>query len=250
MQIAIENTPLTQTECDLLVVAVTTENQAERLADLDAAFDGQLLSTLGADEFKAKAGASASYPTFGAISASRLVVVGLGDGGIGGLQQAAGKAGTLARQRGTGTVALSLGDLDDTQTQLAIESFVAGTYRFDKYKADDARKADVAKLTLLDAASADGVSRGEAVAAGQSLARDLVNEPADAIYPQTLADVAQGLTAGRLTVEVWDDEKIEAHGMGGIMGVGRGSDRKPRFIHVHACRHTTEAHRSRWEGCA
>ena len=92
MKIAINNTPLTQIESDLLVVAVTDENQAERLAELDSAFDGQLLAALAEDKFKAKAGASASYPTFGAIPASRLVVVGMGDGGNAGLQQAAGKA--------------------------------------------------------------------------------------------------------------------------------------------------------------
>jgi len=232
MNITIASQNLTETTADLLAVAVTDDNRDSMLAALDTALSGQLLSTMGSDEFKAKAGASASYATFGAIASGRLVVIGLGNGDASSIQQAAGKAGTLARSHGAKTVALAMGDLDEAQSQLAIEGFIAGTYRFDKYKPEDGRKSHVDTLTLVGTASGSGVTRGQAVGEGQSLARDLVNEPADAIYPETLADVALGLANEHMTVEVWDDHKIEAEGMGGIMGVGRGSVRKPRFIHM------------------
>jgi leucyl aminopeptidase len=71
-----------------------------------------------------------------------------------------------------------------------------------------------------------------AIAAGQALTRDLVNEPADVIYPETLADAAVELAALDLTVEVWGPEKIESEGMGGIEAVGRGSVRGQRFVHM------------------
>jgi leucyl aminopeptidase len=232
MNITIAPQNLTEITADLLAVAVTDDSRDSTLASLDAAFGGHLLSTLSDDEFKAKAGANASYATFGAIASGRLVVIGMGNGDASSIQQAAGRAGTIARSHGAKTVALALGDLDDAQSQLAIEGFIAGTYRFDKYKPEDGRKSSVETLMLIGTASDAGISRGLAVGAGQSLARDLVNEPAEAIYPQSLADVAQSLANEHMTVEVWDDHKIEAEGMGGIMGVGRGSDRKPRFIHM------------------
>ena len=88
------------TASDILAVAVTEDNMSARLADLDAAFDGALLSALGNDEFKAKAGSTASYPSFGKIAAGRLLIVGLGNSDATAVQQAAGAAGKAARASG------------------------------------------------------------------------------------------------------------------------------------------------------
>ena len=232
MNINITSQSHTDAAADLLAIAVTEDNMAARLADLNGAFDGALISALENDEFKAKAGSSASYPSFGKITAGRLLIVGLGEGDAMAVQQAAGAAGKAARASGADSVALDMGGLDAAQSQIAVEGFIAGNYKFDKYKTAKDKKSGASQLTLLGRADAAGVARGQAVSGGQSLARDLVNEPADAIYPQSLADVALGLASEQLTVEVWDDSKIEAEGMGGIMGVGRGSERKPRFIHM------------------
>lgn len=232
MNITIESSSHAEAKADLLAIAVTEDNMATRLADLNAAFDGALLSTLENDEFKAKAGSSASYPGFGKIAAGRLLVVGLGSGDATAFQQAAGAAGKAARAAGAASVALDMGGMDATQTQIAVEGFIAGNYKFDKYKTAKDKKSGSAHLILVGGADESGVGRGQAVSGGQSLARDLVNEPADAIYPESLADVALSLASDQLSVDVWDDSKIEAAGMGGIMGVGRGSDRKPRFIHM------------------
>jgi leucyl aminopeptidase len=232
MNITIAKQSLEEVSADLLAIAVTMDNQADVLASLDQAFDGRLLSTMESDGFKAKSGATATYPTFGKIAASKLVIVGLGSGDTIGLYQAAGAAGKAARDAGAKTVGLAMGSLDAAGTQTAVEAFTAGNYKFDKYKTGDDTKAPTSELLLLGAASEAGITRGQAVAGGQNLARDLVNEPGDEIYPESLADVARGLANDQLTVDVWDEVKIEAKGMGGIMGVGRGSDRKPRFIHM------------------
>ena len=232
MQISSVNSSHVDINADILAVAVTDDTLNAVLATLDAAFDGTLISALDADEFKAKSGASASYPTFGKIAAKRLMVVGIGDGGVLGIQEGAGAVGKAARSSGAQTVAMDMGGLDSAQTQMAVEAFVAGNYKFDKYKTGDDKKLGAANVILVGDTTAAGISVGEAVSAGQSLARDLVNEPAEAIYPASLADVCKTLETDKLSVTVWDEEKIEAEGMGGIMGVGRGSDRKPRFIHM------------------
>lgn len=228
---SISQSPL-EAQADLLAIAVTESNLEEALTDLNGAFGGALISALEADDFSGKSGSSASYPTFGNISAKKLLIVGAGDGSPNGFKLAAGAAGKAARTMGAATVAMSIGDVDADATQAIVEGFIAGNYKFDKYKSNDDKKGPVATLSLIGNADATGVARGQAVAGGQSLARDLVNEPADAIYPQSLADVALSLANDSMSVEVWDDVKIEAEGMGGIMGVGRGSDRKPRFIHM------------------
>ena len=73
---------------------------------------------------------------------------------------------------------------------VAAVGFGAGNYKFDKYKAEKSRKAAAGTLSLLGGASEDGFSAAAAILAGQSLARDLVNEPAAEIYPESLAAVA------------------------------------------------------------
>jgi len=223
----------TELNCDLLAIGVPKDSVAAAVTSLEDAFGGALATTLEGDEFKGEPGQTASYPTFGNIGAPRLLLVGIGDGDASGIQAAAGQAGSFARKSGAETVGLALGGLDAATTQRAIEAFAVGNYRFDKYKAETDRKARAAELVFVGDADANSFSGAIAVSRGQELARNLVNEPAAAIYPETLADVAQGIAGGSLTVEVWDHKKIAAAGMGGITAVGQGSDRKPRFIHMH-----------------
>ncbi len=232
MNITTSSHSLVDVQADLLAIAVTDDTMETVLAEVDAAYNGELLSALAGDEYKAKSGATASYPGFGNIAAKKLLIVGSGDGSANGLKLAAGSAGKAGRAAGAESVALYIGDTDAASTQAAVEGFIAGNYKFDKYKTDEDKKGPASALSLIGNVDSVAIGRGKAVAEGQSLARDLVNEPADAIYPETLADVALSLANESMTVEVWDDTRIESEGMGGIMGVGRGSDRKPRFIHM------------------
>jgi leucyl aminopeptidase len=91
----------------------------------------------------------------------------------------------------------------------------------------------VTSATFLGDCSPEGVDRARATAAAQALARDLVNETAAELYPETLAAAALALATDQMTVVVWDEEKILAERMGGIIAVGQGSTRPPRFIHMH-----------------
>jgi leucyl aminopeptidase len=117
---------------------------------------------------------------------------------------------------------------------LMIEAFAEGNYRFDKYKPAAQRKAAAETLTFVGVAEdAGAVAHALALAAGQELARNLVNEPAAEVYPDSIAAVAEGLAGPDVSVVAsWDFAKIQAEKMGGIVGVGQGSDRKPRFVHL------------------
>jgi leucyl aminopeptidase len=65
------------------------------------------------------------------------------------------------------------------------------------------------------------------------MARDLVNEPAGAMTPTRLAEVATEVAAaGGLEVTVWDEVEVANQGLGGLMGVARGSDEPPRLIQL------------------
>jgi leucyl aminopeptidase len=233
MQIRISAQTLNDTPCDALAIGIPSEGMDEAVAALEHLFGDHLSATLASDDFKGKASQLVSYPTFGRTKAPRIFLMGVGTGDTAGLQQAAGLAGHAARNIGAKVVGLSLGDLDNQQTQRVAEAFHAGNYRFDKYKPETDRKAPVRELMLIGEADATAFGAAAAISAGRDLARDLVNEPAAEIYPESLAQVAQSLAGGGLSVEVWDEHRILEAGMGGIAGVGQGSDKAPRFIHMH-----------------
>ena len=74
---------------------------------------------------------------------------------------------------------------------------------------------------------------GEIGAAATTLARDLVNEPANVVTPTSLAEHAREIArAGRLRVRVLDREECAKLGMGAFLGVAQGSQEPPQFIHL------------------
>ncbi len=222
--------------CDLLALGVADGAvEAGLTALLGAAAAAPFVAAAAAADFKGAVGSAQTWPTLGRLASPWVTVVGLGkatgDDGVDGLRRAAGAAGQAARRMGAATVQLAFGPLDATGAAAVVEGFSAGNYRFDQYKAESDRKAPCATLGLVSA-DLDALPRARAVAAGQSFARDLVNEPAAVIYPESLAARALALQGQGVTVTVWDEVQIRDAGMGGITAVGQGSSRPPRFIHI------------------
>ena len=219
---------------DLLVIGAregAVAGAVERA--LGAAGDGFVAAATD-DEFKAKVGTTVTYPALGLEGVTRVAIVGLGDGaGDDAFRRAAGQAGSLARGKKAATVVLDLGPLDAGQAAAAVEGFVAGNYRYDGFKPESERTPAAATLVFAGPVDDGAVASALALAAGQALARDLVNAPPADIYPETLAAAALELAGEHITVDVWDEARIRAAGMGGIIAVGQGSVRPPRLIHLH-----------------
>jgi leucyl aminopeptidase len=110
-------------------------------------------------------------------------------------------------------------------------------YRHTKPSAPPAPK--LASVTLLasrkeSTAVARGLVRGQAVAAGVTLAREYANRPGNHATPSHLAAEAKKL--GKqfgMKVEVFDRKQIAKIGMGSFLAVAQGSDEPPRFIVIH-----------------
>jgi leucyl aminopeptidase len=74
---------------------------------------------------------------------------------------------------------------------------------------------------------------GAAVAAGAVLTRDLVNEPGGTLTPPVLAERLDALASEHdLECTVWDEQAIRREGLGGLLGVNRGSTLPPRFVQL------------------
>ena len=77
----------------------------------------------------------------------------------------------------------------------------------------------------------EGIKEGLIIGEEVNGARLLSNSPAGDMTPEDLAKsaVKEGRKAG-FSVKVFDEKKMKTLGMGGILGVGKGSEAKPRFI--------------------
>jgi leucyl aminopeptidase len=225
---------LVEVEADLLAVGLLA-GEPPQLPDALQARMGEALSPLmEREKFTGKAEASLVLPTLGALPAPWLALVGLGEGLDDQVRGAAGVIGRAARAKGLGSVALHLGALGERDVAApAIEGFLAGNYAFERHKAEKGRKPACDTLLLAAGGLDAAAHRASVIAQAQATVRDLVNEPANVLYPETFAAFAASLASERMSVTVWDEEKIEAEGMGGLYAVGRGSARKPRFVHMH-----------------
>ena len=108
-------------------------------------------------------------------------------------------------------------------------------YRFDKYRTKEKpeQKPSLAELIFLVTDMA-GAKRDfaplEKIAAGVFFTRDIVSEPANVIYPESLAKRALALRELGVEVEVLDERKMAALGMGALLGVAQGSSKPPRLL--------------------
>jgi len=111
-------------------------------------------------------------------------------------------------------------------------------YRFDKYRTKEKpeRKPSLERVTVMTASPAKAKQAyGALGAAAEAVAftRDLVSEPANELYPETLAERAAALAGPDLpglTVEILDEHKMRELGMGALLAVGQGSVRPPRVL--------------------
>jgi leucyl aminopeptidase len=117
--------------------------------------------------------------------------------------------------------------LQDADTIAELSSYL--NYNFSKYKSDKKNE----QLTLEFLALKDEGAGKEGNILGQSvnITRDLINEPANVIYPESLADQTMKLGSKYgFNVEVMDEDAIEKLGMTAYLSVSRAAEKKPKFI--------------------
>jgi leucyl aminopeptidase len=178
------------------------------------------------------------------LAVGRVLLIGLGkvealDAAA--MQSLGGQIVAQLNSAGEGEAAVALDKIEglklkprDAAANLAYGARLRA-YRFDKYRTKEKpdQKPSLTALTIMtaDAAGAkQAFAPLEKVAEGVFFTRDLVSEPANIIYPETLADAARTLTKLGVEVEVLDEKQMKKLGMGALLGVGQGSARPPRLV--------------------
>jgi leucyl aminopeptidase len=234
---------------DMLVVGRFSEGEPEEvIRKLDEKLGGGLARLARLGDFTGKPKTNALVYGEGRVEAQRILLVGLGERKKATLDTwrraaaaAAGRAVELKIKRVSLALHRAGGDAFAPQAlgRALVEGACLGSYRYDEYVSEneDGRLGrldveivdpDAARLKALVPGVADGTVIGQA----QSYARTLANRPANVINPAALAKTAQDLARGLKGVSctVFDEKKLRAAGMGGILAVGSGSRSEPRLI--------------------
>jgi leucyl aminopeptidase len=167
-----------------------------------------------------------------------LVIAGLGNAPISPatLREVAGA--TVRKLAGKASVEFAFSFESAEQVIATLEGALIGAYNFTRYRhaSIDAHKSPVASIHIRTAIDvpADLMARAQEKALAMALVKDLVNTPANDLYPESFADIAAELCADdpSLHLQVWDEAALAKDGFGGILGVGLGSERGPRLVKI------------------
>ena len=233
--------PLPVADADIVVVPWFEDEGASALAGVDAATGGEIQRALGTKELSGRlfeiffaAVTDASWKT------RRVACVGAGKSAEfnGDIARKVAAAGGLAmKQRRIGRVAFVVragGNADETEiTQAVAEGLTLSEFNAGTYKTSDIPPGKAPVWTVIGAKleCSAAVERGRLLAECSNFAREMANEPGNTLTPREFARRSETIVAGTgLAFEVLDEKKIEALGMGMLLGVARGSSEPPRVM--------------------
>jgi leucyl aminopeptidase len=194
------------------------------------------------NRFKGKSGSALDILAPEGLKAARLIVVGAGklsaikDYDF--LKLGGAVAGKLRPGNDTVTIIaeLSTGALKPDQAAAVASGVRLRAYKFDRYKTkkkdgeDAALRADVS-IAVVDVAAARKAFAPDAhIVDGVVMARELVNEPPNVLYPVEFARRASQLRKLGVDVQVLDVKAMTKLGMGALLGVSQGSTQPGRTV--------------------
>ena len=231
-----------------LVVMATEGGALSKTAqDVDKRCGGAISRAIKAGRFEGKSDQSLELLSPAGLDAGRVLVVGLGKPAD--IKAAsAEKIGALIVERlsmsGEKQVSVAIDDIAKSalKSEMIAAHVAAGArsraYRFDKYRTrlKDGDKPSLTKIILMCAKTAAAKTAYvvlDHVLNGVFAARDLVNEPANTLYPTEFSKRARALGKLGLKVEVLNEAQMAKLGMGSLLAVGQGSSKESQLIVLH-----------------
>ena len=229
-------------------VVVVSANAGGKLsasaAKLDKKAGGALTRAIRASRFEGKKGQLLNVMAPAGTKLDRVMIVGLGKASeITDLemQNLGGRIYANTNKGKKGSVAVAVDAVSDSKMSagdIAAEiAFGAQlrSYRFDKYKTKlkPTDKPSIKTLALHCAGFANARKKYAGlgkVADGVFFTRDLVSEPPNILYPDTLAKQAKTLEKLGVKVQILGEPQMRKLGMGALLGVGQGSIRESRLV--------------------
>jgi len=203
---------------------------------------GVIKRTAAVNQFKGKSGSTLDFLAPEGVKASRLIVVGTGkvadlkDNDF--LKFGGAAAGKLRPSNEGVTIIAELpgGAMKPGQAAAVAAGVRLRAYKFDRYKTrkkdgEDAALSGEISVAVDDVSAAKkAFARDDHITAGVIIARDLVNEPPNVLFPVEFARRASQLRKLGVDIDVLDVKAMKKLGMGALLGVGQGSTRPSRTV--------------------
>ena len=195
-----------------------------------------------AERFTGKSGSALDLIMPAGLKLSRLIVIGAGKtrdlkqkdflklGGVamGKIPSTASEATVIAEvpngaMKAHETAELALG--------AQLRAYVFNRYKTKRKENGERTESVAVTIAVSDVAAArKAFVPREGIAKGVLIARDLVNEPANVLYPEEFARRTLNLKKVGVAVEVLDVKAMKKLGMNSLLGVGIGSARESRTV--------------------
>jgi len=238
-------------KADVLAVGVfEKEPLGSLLRRLDGLLKGAVSEVQNLKDFKGKAQTTALLYTGGRIGAARLLLVGMGEkkkANLDTFRKTAAAAASVSVDLKVSSLSLAV-EPDEFGTAASVEELgralaegvYFGAYRYSEYRSEDPAEPQPTQLRVVLADTDErrlrqlerGVRVGSILGKAQTYTRTIANRPGNVLTPSALATEAQKLarSSRSLRCTVWDEKKLAAQKMGGILAVGKGSANPPRLI--------------------
>ncbi len=247
MNITVKTGDFRQNETDVVIIGVleNPDFYSGYLHIADEALNGRIRDLIELGDFTGKMKSTSLIYTRGAMAAPRLLLVGLGPYNeltVEKVRQGAGHAAQYARDMGLKSATFVVPDEvpePENMVQAATEAVLLSLYTFDLHKTaqeEDEKKA-LESITFVAESEPSrptverAVERGQIIANGTKLARNLSNQPGNYLTPTQLAEKAAAVASENgLRCEVFDKATLEQKGFRTLLAVAQGSVEEPRFI--------------------
>jgi leucyl aminopeptidase len=194
-----------------------------------------------ASRFKGKSGSSLDILAPADLKVDRLIVTGTGKAGALKTEDFIKIGGTtIGRLRSNAEQVTIVAELPGGAMKPAdVASITSGVrlraYTFDRYKTkkkddDEQLKSNISIAVKDVAAAKKAFAPVDSVTDGVMVARDLVNEPPNVLYPEEFAKRAAQLKKLGVRIEIFDKKAMTKLGMGALLGVAQGSVREGRMV--------------------
>lgn len=250
MKFSIKPADVSKLDTDILITFVW-EGDLRNFSQFPGAVNSIIKEAAGKENFEGKEKQFLTISGKGLIAPYKLLICGLGkteDFDIKKLYTAICATVKKSEEYRPVKIAIEVHDgwLKQFETKVCIKSIIESvrlaTYLFDKYKGDEEKKKRRPIEDVYIAVSPpkirqaeEGINAGNIISDAVCFARDLVNEPAEVTHPSYLAEVALNIAKksdGKIKVKILEKEEIEKLEMFAFLGVARGSEKAPKFIHL------------------
>lgn len=224
-----------QKNLDLLIIPLADKKLPKSLLAQKNLPLEEIKHNVSQGDLKNKKGSQILFYPSGSFPAKRVLLVEVGSGKTPSAQLAEAFKDVWQQVSRAKTVGVILTAGNE---RVLAHSFLVSLYRslyefnFHKSKIEEDDKLKLENLIVFsDADIKKTVARAQAIGDALGLVRTLANHPANVMTPKKLAAdaIAEGKING-FAVKVIGEKEMEKLGMGGILGISRGSDEEAQLI--------------------